>query len=258
MGYVPPRGADGRIIVGPLFGDGDPPPPADAAAPTSDPPPSAHAPPAARAPAPARHADAPTPFGMLRPGATTAPAGPRRHARLILAVALACLLLGGGLWATWPRPHPAAPPVATNPAPPPAATTARHVLPRAVVAFAAPEGVAVGALEPGRPYTTLATQDGWLRIAADGSGTVWIRAWELTGSGPPTATPTATPLPTATPRPAPPPPPAAPVAPALTCVPVIDGNFGGTLGHACGATSVERQQRALELLRAADQARGEE
>ncbi|WP_165360851.1 hypothetical protein [Candidatus Chloroploca sp. Khr17] len=255
MGYVPPRGADGRIIVGPLFGDSDAPPPEADAPVAPDAPPSAHAPPAA--PAASRRQDAPTPFGMLRPEAGPLSPGPRRSARLVLAVALACLLLGGGLWATWPRPEPVALPDATNPAPPTAATAARPVLPRAVVAFAAPDGVAVGALEPGRPYTTLTTQDGWLRIAADGSGTVWIRAWELTGSGPPTATPTATALPTATPRPAPPPP-AAPVAPALTCVPVIDGNFGGTLGEACGATSAERQQRALELLQAADQARSGE
>jgi hypothetical protein len=43
-----------------------------------------------------------------------------------------------------------------------------------------------------------------------------------------------------------------PVGPAVTCVPVVDGDNGNAyLGDACGATSAERQARALELLQEA-------
>jgi hypothetical protein len=162
-------------------------------------------------------------------------------------------LLALGLWALLGRaPEPATPPTlpsaaaSASVAAPPAAT-----LPFAVVAFDAPGGDAVGALEPGRAYTLLNTEGDWMHIEAQGSGTVWVRAWEVQGQPKPTAIPP-TPVPTSAPAPVYQQPAYVPLQPAQTCVPVLDGDFGGLLGQACGATSEERQQRALELLQAAD------
>jgi hypothetical protein len=77
-----------------------------------------------------------------------------------------------------------------------------------------------------------------------------VRAWEVQGQPKPTAIPP-TPVPTSVPGPVYQPA-YVPLQPAQTCVPVLDGDFGGLLGQACGATSEERQARALELLQAAD------
>jgi hypothetical protein len=87
-------------------------------------------------------------------------------------------------------------------------------LPRAIIAYAAPDGAALGAIEPGRAYAVREERpDGWRRLDVAGSGEVWVRGWELDGAPP---TPTATPVATATPLPTTPPPPlpAAPQAPA--------------------------------------------
>jgi hypothetical protein len=121
-----------------------------------------------------------------------------------------------------------------------------------VVAFDAPNGDAVGAIEPGRPYTVLSSEGAWMHIEATGSGAVWVRAWEVQGQPKPTAIPP-TPIPTSAPAPV--------YQPAYVPQPVskfvaeVDGDFGGVIGQACGATSAERQARALELLQAADSSR---
>lgn len=69
-------------------------------------------------------------------------------------------------------------------------------LDRAVIAYDAPGGVALDALEPGRAYTVLATSGrDWTQIDA-GSGPVWVQSNKLPGYGPDIATS----VPTATPR----------------------------------------------------------
>jgi hypothetical protein len=58
----------------------------------------------------------------------------------------------------------------------PTATPAGPVLPRAAVAYAAPGGLVLGGLEPGRPYLVLARYGAsWLQVDA-GSGPVWLDA----------------------------------------------------------------------------------
>jgi ribonuclease E len=58
----------------------------------------------------------------------------------------------------------------------PTATPAGPVLPRAAVAYAAPGGLVLGGLEPGRAYVPLARYGtAWLQVDA-GSGAVWLDA----------------------------------------------------------------------------------
>lgn len=58
-----------------------------------------------------------------------------------------------------------------------------NVLPRAVVAYASPDGLVIGAVEAGRHYGFLARSgDGWLQLAIDGSGAVWVRSADLIGA----------------------------------------------------------------------------
>jgi hypothetical protein len=166
------------------------------------------------------------------------------------------VLIAFGVWVLFaPAPEaPAAP--ATTEAAAAAAVVVEGTerLPFAVVAFAAPEGAPIGALEPGRAYTVVAEQGQWAHLDVAGSGAVWVRTWELRGQPQPTAVPP-TVVPTSAPAAPAAPAPAfiAPIAPASTCVPVVDGDNGNAyLGDACGASSEERQARALELLRAAD------
>lgn len=106
-------------------------------------------------------------------------------------------------------------------------------LARAVVAYAAPEGPVVGALEPGREYTPTGRLDtSWLQLEVAGSGLVWAQAAELEAAtemiarlpdlATPTPQPPPTPEPTPTPAPAPvvaPPAPIAPIAPPRRCTP---------------------------------------
>jgi hypothetical protein len=242
-GYVPPRGPDGKIIIGPIIDDEA----------TNAPAPEAERP--TPEPAPVRRiatrSDQPTAFGALRPGATPPPSATNWQAWAGVLGALALIALG--VWALLGGVP--AEPVPTAPAPIstalPAATP--PTLPFAVVAFDAPGGEAVGAIEPGRAYTLISSEGAWMHIEATGSGAVWVRAWEVQGQPRPTAIPP-TPVPTSVPVPVYQPA-YVPLQPAQTCVPVLDGDFGGLLGQACGATSEERQQRALELLQAADSSR---
>jgi hypothetical protein len=247
-GYTPPRGPDGRIIIGPIVDDE---PAQDAAPEVSPERPSVP-------PAPVRRivrSDGPTSFEALRPGAASVP--PAASWRVWVAGLGALVLIAFGVWVVF---TPAAPAVVTEGTEAPAAavvvegvTQGTERLPFAVVAFAEPEGAPIGALEPGRAYTVVAEQGQWAHLDVAGSGAVWVRTWELHGQ--PRPLPTLAPVvPTRAPAPAAPAP-AFVAPPASTCVPVLDGDFGGLLGQACGATSEERQQRALELLQAVDSSR---
>jgi hypothetical protein len=243
-GYTPPRGPDGRIIIGPIIDDE---PVQDTAPEVSPERPSVP-------PAPVRRiarSDGPTSFEALRPGAASVP--PATSWRVWVAGFGVLALLIFGLWALLGSAP--AEPVPTTPAPIstalPAATP--PTLPFAVVAFDAPGGEAVGAIESGRAYTLISSEGDWMHIEATGSGSVWVRTWEVQGQPKPTAIPP-TPVPTSVPVPGYQPA-SVPLQPAQTCVPVLDGDFGGLLGQACGATTEERQARALELLRAADSSR---
>lgn len=54
------------------------------------------------------------------------------------------------------------------------------VLPRAVVAYDAPDGAPIGALDSGRAYIVIARWgDGWLQADVAGSGLVWLRVSDL-------------------------------------------------------------------------------
>ncbi|HEY3232719.1 MAG TPA: hypothetical protein VGJ87_26045 [Roseiflexaceae bacterium] len=51
---------------------------------------------------------------------------------------------------------------------------------RAVVAYAAPGGTVLGAIEPGRGYALLARSGAaWVQLAIEGSGRVWVRRDDL-------------------------------------------------------------------------------
>ena len=62
------------------------------------------------------------------------------------------------------------------------ASSAELRLVRAVVAYDAPDGEVLGAIEPGRPYQLVARSGAvWVQLAIDGSGRVWVRRDELEG-----------------------------------------------------------------------------
>lgn len=229
------RGPDGKILLAPLI---DAEELRDEPAPAPQPAPSVE-PAAAAQPGPRRRGgDAPTPIGALRPGAGD-PAPAAQPEPPVADTPPAATLAAGASGA---------------PAPAPPAT-----LTRAIVVFDAPDGAPVGALEPGRGYSLVEERGGWRQLDVPGSGVVWARAWEMDGQAPPSPAPLPTMAPAAPAQaPAPPPAPAqvpavvAPAGPAVTCLPVVDADNGGRyLGDACGATSEERQARALELLQAA-------
>lgn len=63
-----------------------------------------------------------------------------------------------------------------------ASNGAANSMPRAVVAYDAPNGNPLGAIEGGRSFVVVASYGGaWLQIDVDGSGRVWVRATELYG-----------------------------------------------------------------------------
>jgi hypothetical protein len=101
-------------------------------------------------------------------------------------------------------------------------------LTRAVVAFDAPDGQVLGAIEGGRRYRVLARSGlSWAQLDVDGSGAVWVRLAELDALA--GALDLATPVPTPPPQvryitslPAPAPPPAADAAPAVDAAPAAD------------------------------------
>jgi hypothetical protein len=62
------------------------------------------------------------------------------------------------------------------------ASSAELRLARAVVAYDAPDGKVLGAIEPGRPYQLLARSGtAWVLLAIEGSGMVWVRRDDLEG-----------------------------------------------------------------------------
>lgn len=242
--YTPPRGADGKIIVGPL-------PVADLLDEEESPAPPAAAP-APPAP-PRRPGDTPTAFAQLRPG----PAAPPARAAggwlsyvaalaVVALLALAVVALRGQA-----SPAPAAAAVASEA--PTGSPAAR--LPRAMLAYGAPDGAPMSALDSGRPYAVVGRSgDGWLQLDVGEPKPVWVRAWDgaAFGAVPDLATPT--PEPTATPVPYTPayvplPDPAyvapSPV-PQATCKAVIlDGQ---EIGQACGYTQADLMATNTALL----------
>jgi hypothetical protein len=87
----------------------------------------------------------------------------------------------------------------------PTATLVMPTIPVAAVAYDAPGGVVLGAIEPGRRCTPLtwSADRAWLSAECDQSGRVWFTAavWHDVPGLPPTPSPTATPLPVPTPVP---------------------------------------------------------
>lgn len=213
--YIPPRGPDGKIL-----------PPGVDPAPT---PPSA--PPAAPATAADPLAGRRPLSEHLEPQAAAAPQASSRRtmglvalATMLITVALIALAQSGPRTAT--PVATATPAVAAVAAPSTVAadahtpTPATTPLPVAVIAYDAPAGSPIGALEPGRPYRPVARAGAdWMQLEVNGSGLLWVRAADLgplaadppdttplPDAFPPTPTPSPTPvLPTATPWQPPPP-----------------------------------------------------
>lgn len=129
------------------------------------------------------------------------------------------------------------------------ATPTSLALLRAVVAYDAPGGAPLGALEPGRTYVLAEDRAAWRRLHLAG-GDVWVRGWEMDGLPPPS--PTLSPTPTAIPAPVvlPPAAPASPwppPAPQATCKTVIlDGE---EIGQACGTSAEQLHATASALMR---------
>jgi hypothetical protein len=122
-------------------------------------------------------------------GVPTTPIGPiaRRWAPSIMFFAVLLTLALIGALASW---RPAAQARAEQPiiivatptmaGPAVAAAPPRTGLPRAIVAYDAPDGHALGAIEAGRAFTpTLRSGLEWLQIDATGSGLVWVRVADL-------------------------------------------------------------------------------
>jgi len=129
-------------------------------------------------------------------------------AQVVVGVLLAWFLVN----LPWQHPSPSSPPpnpTTTQPTGPTTSyigsTTTDALDPdtrldRAVVAYSAPDGAVIGALEPGRPYTVTARlSTTWVQIDAMGGGLVWVHseairiAPDLLATAPDLATPTAIP-----------------------------------------------------------------
>lgn len=139
---------------------------------------------------------------------------------------------------------------------PTSAPAVSHRLPRALVAYDAPDGNTLGAIEPGRVYTpTAQLNTEWIQLEVAGSGLIWVKATDLPEVQM-TDLPTVTPeQPTA--RPATAAPAAAPAEPAAPCTPEtapykvgwrveVDGlPVGEAFGYSCISQN-EAEQRAQE------------
>jgi len=106
------------------------------------------------------------------------------HPRRDIAITSICLLLLAlamlAIWPTRPPTAPAAPasPSAAAGAPTSPPVRATHLL----VAFAAPNGVILGAIESTRAITPTAHyHDDWIQADVAGSGLVWLRAADMPG-----------------------------------------------------------------------------
>ncbi len=117
--------------------------------------------------------DPPTPDPRIQTVASIPPrtlAGAVLGSLVILAILLA--LVGRALGSS-----PAAAP--TPPSTPPSTSTPIAQLDRAIVAYAAPGGAVLGAVEGGRPYDMVARAgDTWVQLQID-SGLVWVSARDL-------------------------------------------------------------------------------
>jgi len=136
------------------------------------------------------------------------------------ALAALALVLAGVVSAiTEPAAAPIAPAVAPVPTAVLSVPTARadarpegRRFERAAVAYAAPDGAVLGAIEPGRPYRVVARYGAdWLLLDVDGSGAVWARLDDVglpAGLSLADLAPTPAPVMIVVDRPAPPAPPA--------------------------------------------------
>lgn len=97
--------------------------------------------------------------------------------------ALTLVLVGVILYAAQPSTASAVSPpvqIVATPTLGPAAQTGG--LARAIIAYDAPDGNAIGGIEPGRTYTVVARSGiGWLQLDVDGSGLVWTPADQVDG-----------------------------------------------------------------------------
>jgi hypothetical protein len=182
------------------------------------------------------------------------------HVRRAAAIVLLPLLLAtiGALASARPAapavPLPTLPPIIilaspTMAGPSIAVSQPRSGLPRAVVAYDAPDGHALGAIEAGRAFTpTVRSGLEWLQIDAADSGLVWVRVAELVdglASLPDVATPV---------------PPAAPVlveaAPEPADQPILVEQPRPTVDHAAccekPAESAADRRRAFNAMRTAE------
>jgi hypothetical protein len=151
----------------------------------------------------------------------------------VLSLLMVLVVAFAGMWRALPEaprsvPLPTPAPVLLLATPLPATSipsvtpSAELLLPRAVVAYAAPGGKVLGAIEPGRGYAVLVRSGtAWVQLAFEGSATVWVRRDELEA-----VLDIATPMPTEQPiviaaeqPPATPDPPTATVAPTTAPIP---------------------------------------
>jgi hypothetical protein len=256
-----PRDVDGKIIVGPLplidtTNIEDVAPAVAAAPPVED-----VAAPQQPVGSPQRRAGTtPTPFGLLRPGAATIPPNrlivswiPWVIMGLLVALFAWALFMNGQAGDRLPRsaatPAAAALAPATLPVPAvnPTVSPTVAALARAIVAYDAPGGSPIGALEPGRSYQMIEERNGWRQLAMTPGGAIWARTWEMDGIPPPTPTPTELPPSLV---PAPPLRPAyQPPRPTVRCKDVVLD--GVNLGQACGGTDAEIWAEAARMTEAA-------
>jgi hypothetical protein len=250
MGYIPVRDEQGRIVdmvrSGPFQSDDEP-----VELRRSPAAPDTSAPPSAIPPTPTRQ--------RRRSHLGDQLSGQNQRAQWggLAAIAVAAVLV----YLAWPTVQrqvaaPAAPIAATPVAAQIADATAtvpssptQLTLARAVIAYDAPGGAPLGALEPGRPYERAEQIGIWSRLHL-ATGDVWVREWEMDGLPPPSPSPLPTPIVVPVPIAVPP---LAPdiVAPTLipqaTCKAVILD--GSEIGQACGVTADQRQATVAALLR---------
>jgi hypothetical protein len=184
--FVPERGPDGKILIAPTLTELLP------AMPTEEP------------------TDRPTPAAL--------PTKRRDQIITYVALALVCLVVGtlaARITASPATPAPVAPVAAIAPTaaaiiqPTPAA-----VLDRAIVAYAAPDGDILGAVEAGRPYTAVGRwSNTWAQLDIGQRAPIWVRLGDLPGL-------TVAGLPDLAPKPTAIPVYSVPVAPVAPVVPV--------------------------------------
>src|SRR6266545_3265911 len=102
---------------------------------------------------------------------------------VVITFAVAALVAGiGRLTLAYPIaaiPTPALPIIIASPAPT-VVVASQHGLERTVVAYDAPSGNVLGAIEQGRAYRVVARSGAsWLQLDVDGSGLVWVQAGDL-------------------------------------------------------------------------------